>query len=671
MVSSPTCPDDAELLAVVVGEEPSEELREHLDACPKCLGRLERLRIEVAVVRERPRKALLSPSTASEPEADPATASGHADDPNATAPWAAAESSETLGSEPETDLRRTCQPGGAREANLPAAIGKYLVIGRFPPSGQADVFRVVHPGLAKDLVLKLSLEPVRRDGRCEIIEEGKILASLDQPHLVRVYDQDFHDDRPYLVMEYIRGRTLDQVASEGRLEPRQAAALLAKVAGAVDHAHRKGVVHRDIKPRNILVDELGEPRLIDFGMAHLRHAWSDDPGRPGGTFAFMAPEQARFDSPEEQQKVGPCSDVFALGGVLYYLLTSQVPFPGRDWRESMDRARRCDFDRKTLDHPRIPRRLRRICLKAMAADPAQRYASAAELGQALDLFAQPRRWLSPVPAVVIFILLGVVTWSLGLLRLPASWLVNPPGVATGDASRSGAESSDDPMPESLRGTPTDRDPVPPAPTVKAPGPVEPLSGDLSVQVWSPKGQGLKQGWRVEDPESLPVMNGEQVHLQVRLNRAAYVYVLWVTSEGKVLPLYPWTAPKLGFASPLPDPTPTTVVDCPAQLDGGWPVTGVSGLESAFLLARDTPLPRDVDLVREIGRLPVSRHFNPREVVWLEYAQGRPVARRSNPDHRDLSLDEPQRIDDSLLNMMERLRPHFGLLKAVRFAHQGN
>ncbi len=192
---------------------------------------------------------------------------------------------------PTSDLRAS--QVGHRGANLPATVGKYLVIGRFAPSGQADVFRVVHPGLAKDLVLKLSLEPVRPDGRCEIIEEGKILASLDHPHLVRVYDQDFHDDRPYLVMEYIRGRTLDQVASEGRLEPRPAAALLAKVAGAADHAHRKGVVHRDIKPRNILVDELGEPRLIDFGMAQLRHAWSDDPGRPGGTFAFMAPEQAR------------------------------------------------------------------------------------------------------------------------------------------------------------------------------------------------------------------------------------------------------------------------------------------------------------------------------------------------------------------------------------------
>jgi serine/threonine protein kinase len=671
MVSSPACPNEAELLAVVVGEEPSNELREHLAACPKCPGRLERLRAELAALRERPAEAPLSPSTGSELEADPATANGHGGDQNATAPWPAAESSETHDSEPETDLRLTCQPGGGREANLPATIGKYLVIGRFPPTGQADVFRVVHPGLAKDLVLKLSLEPVRPDGRCEIIEEGKILASLDHPHLVRVYDQDFHDDRPYLVMEYIRGRTLDQVASEGRLTPRQAAALLAKVARAADHAHRKGVVHRDIKPRNILVDELGEPRLIDFGMAHLRHAWSDDPARPGGTFAFMAPEQARFESPEEQQKVGPRSDVFALGGVLSYLLTGQVPFPGQNWRESMDRARRYDFDRKTLDLPAIPRGLRRICLKALAPDPAERYASAAELGHALDRFAQPRRRLGPVLSVAILILVGVVAWSLGLFRRPASWRVNPPRVAAGDASRSEPEPGEEPMPVSTRGTLTDAYPVPPAPRAAGSGPVDPLSGDLSVRVWSPRGHGPKHGWRVEDSESLPVMNGEEVQLQVRLNRAAYVYLLWVTSEGTVLPLYPWKVPKLGFASPLPDPTPAAVVHCPAQLNGGWTVKGVSGLETALLLARDTPLPRDIALDREIGRLPAARRFNLREVVWLEYAQGRPVVRRLDPDHRDLDLDQPQRIDDPILNMMERLRPHFGLLKAVRFAHQGN
>ena len=185
-------------------------------------------------------------------------------------------------------------------------------------------------------MLKLAKEPVGPDGRSEIIEEGKILSELEHPHLVRVYDLDFLDDRPYLVMEYIRGRNLEQFAAEDPVSPRQAAALVAKVAGAADYAHRRGIIHRDIKPKNILVDESGEPRLIDFGMARLRTAWSDDRKEPdGGTFAFMAPEQARIESPEDRQKVGPRSDVFAPGGRALLPADRQGPILRPDLERSL------------------------------------------------------------------------------------------------------------------------------------------------------------------------------------------------------------------------------------------------------------------------------------------------------------------------------------------------
>jgi hypothetical protein len=400
-------------LAVASGDEPAAELREHLADCSSCRGRLERFQAEVSLLRREGPQAVPTASTASGPSCDPATANGQANDVDCPAPGPAAETTETKTSESETELGSSCEPGATGAANLPAAIGKYLVIGGFPRTGQAEVFRVVHPGLARDLVLKLALTPIRPDGRCEIIEEGKILAGLKHPHLVQVYDQDFHEDRPYLVMEYIRGRTLEQIASEGGLKPRQAAALLAKVAGAADYAHRHGIVHRDIKPKNILVDESGEPRLIDFGMARLRHAWSDDPVKPGGTFAFMAPEQARVESPEEQEKVGPRSDVFALGAVLYYLLTGAVPFPGQSWRESMARARECDFDREALDDPRVARALARICLKAMAADPADRFATAEEMGRALERARQRPFWRE---AFAMILILGALSALLGFWK---------------------------------------------------------------------------------------------------------------------------------------------------------------------------------------------------------------------------------------------------------------
>jgi len=412
MPSSLTCPAEAELLAVAAGEEPSEELRAHLSRCPTCPGRLEQLKAELAALRERAPEAPLSPATASEPAAVPATSDGQADQPGATATWQSSDSSQPRRPGLATDPGFVCEPDDIHQADLPAAIGKYLVIGRFPRTGQAEVFRVVHPGLGKDLVLKLALEPIGPDGRCEIIEEGKILGELKHPNLVQVFDLDFHEDRPCLVMEYIRGRTLEQLASEGRLKPRQAAVLLAKVAAAADYAHRRGIIHRDIKPKNILIDESGEPRLIDSGMARLRHAYCDEPGPLGGTFAFMPPEQAHIDSREEQEKVGPRSDVFALGAVLYYLLTGSAPFRGKNWRESMDRARRCDFDRKALDHPQVPGDLRRICLKALAADPADRYKSADEYQKALKRYVAKPRVQSALAGVFGLALLAGLLYAL-------------------------------------------------------------------------------------------------------------------------------------------------------------------------------------------------------------------------------------------------------------------
>ena len=277
-------------------------------------------------------------------------------------------------------------PGGSGSARMdgppmPETIGKYRVVGQFPRSGQAQVFRVVHPELRRDLVLKLANQPVDEDGRAGLIEEGRRLAELEHPNIVRVHDLDFHDGRPYLVMEFIRGRTLAQYAREERPSPRQAAALVAEIAGAVGFAHRRGIVHQDIKPANVLVDEAVRPRLIDFGLAWQQDAWSDSTmSSEGGTFAYMAPEQARI----EVDRIRPLSDVFSVGALLYFLLTGDGPFEASNYQESWGRARRCDLDPAALKNGEAPRGLERITLKAMAADPRSRFPSADALRTALE-----------------------------------------------------------------------------------------------------------------------------------------------------------------------------------------------------------------------------------------------------------------------------------------------
>src|SRR5262249_36951724 len=165
--------------------------------------------------------------------------------------------------------------------------------------------------------------------------------------------------------------------------PRAAAALVARAARAVAAAHRRGVTHQDLKPRNILVDEARQPRVIDFGLARLRHAWRDEhvpDGLVSGTIAYLSPEQARGGN----SRAGPRTDVFALGAVLYYLLVGRAPFAGDGFDDSLARARQGAFDRGALRRPGVPRRLEAICLRAMAAEPEGRYATADELAADLE-----------------------------------------------------------------------------------------------------------------------------------------------------------------------------------------------------------------------------------------------------------------------------------------------
>ena len=507
MTTTLTCPDETELLALAMGEPVAARVTAHVNGCSKCQTTLEQIQAEVSLLRAN--RPPLSPSATIEPKTGHADANGSGDHLGMTATGEfhdrTGESNTLSRSVPlsgDTDPR-------SQEAPMPAAIGKYLVVGRFPHSGQAEVFRVVHPQFQQERVLKLAKEPVGPGGRSEIIEEGKIMSELEHPHLVRVYDLDFLGDRPYLVMEYVRGRNLEQFAAEDHVLPRRAAALVAKVAGAAAFAHRRGIVHRDIKPKNILVDEAGEPRLIDFGMARLRTAWSDDRKEPdGGTFAFMAPEQARTESPEDRQKVGPRSDVFALGGVLYFLLTGSTPFPGRTWTEAWDRARRCAFDAGALFDRKIPAGLRRICLKAMAADPCDRYASAEALQKALHRFVIGPKVLAAAFGVAGLALLGGLAYALVPPRPDTSHSQSPSVVIHH--------------------------------TAPAPGS---LTGELTVRVWSTDGD--KRELKPGEPSGLPLLPGEKVRVEARLNQPAYAYIVWVDGQGNASLIYPRDDGKYG------------------------------------------------------------------------------------------------------------------------------
>jgi tRNA A-37 threonylcarbamoyl transferase component Bud32 len=281
-------------------------------------------------------------------------------------------------------------------ADFPAAprsIGRYQVIGTLDEGGQARVYRAVHPELARELVIKLGRDPIAagEDGQDRLIAESRMLAELDDPAIAKVFDAGVYEKLPYVAMEYVRGPNLRQYFDEHRPSARQSAAILAACARGVAKAHARGITHQDLKPKNIVIDERGQPRILDFGLATFRHAWSEraaESGQISGTPEYMPPEQAAGRT----SLIGPRSDVFALGGVLYFLLVGHAPFQGKNVLDVLAKAQTCDFDSAAIGKRDIPPALARICLRAMQADPQARYPTAAAMAGDLERFlARPRR----------------------------------------------------------------------------------------------------------------------------------------------------------------------------------------------------------------------------------------------------------------------------------------
>jgi hypothetical protein len=391
-----------------------------------------------------------------------------------------------------------------------------------------------------------------------------------------------------------------------------------------------------------VVDEVGEPRLIDFGLARIRHAWSDraDPTW-GGTLAYMAPEQARL----EHDRIGPRSDLFGLGAVLFFLLTGQAPFVGKTVDEVWDRARRCDFEAGGLRLAQAPRRLERICLKAMAADPAERYATADELRRALERFLGRPRQMGVAAGVLLALALGFAfSWRpTAPPRAPVEPGPNVAGTSAGPAARPVAV---------------------PAP---APDRTAPLHGGITLWVNEP-GSTLRRGLRLHQPGAVPVKPGDEVRVEARVNRPAYLYLFWIGSDGKVAPLYPW---KDHDWTKRPDrESRVDGIELPEVIDQTMPLPhSAPGLETLVLLAReDSPLPRDADstLERDLTGPPTTRLPDAMtRAVWIE--NGRAFGLDDQGKERAAPGPKTRQSDDPVLRIRELLRKKLTSLGAYHRA----
>jgi serine/threonine protein kinase/Flp pilus assembly protein TadD len=337
---------------------------------------------------------------------------------------------------------------GPSAARLPREFGDYELLEEIGRGGQGVVFRAWQRSLNRIVAVKIvgigqlttgaHLKRLRR--------EAEAAAKLNHPGIVPVYEVGEHDGTYYFSMRFVEGDCLDEVVGRGSISVREATELIAKIARTVHYAHEHGILHRDIKPGNILLDANGEPHLSDFGLARLVEHGSTVTGslEVMGTPSYMAPEQAVGNN----AAVGRATDVYGLGAVLYELLTGHPPFAGATTYETIHLLLDSEPRQPRLWNRKIDRDLSAVCLKCLEKNPRYRYSSALELAEDLErwlwdepirakrsgFFTHARKWVQRNPIIAALITLsvllaaglGVMTWEReSAHRIPAGIAVLP------------------------------------------------------------------------------------------------------------------------------------------------------------------------------------------------------------------------------------------------------
>lgn len=263
--------------------------------------------------------------------------------------------------------------------------GRYEILRHLARGGMAEVYLARDHLLDRPVALKVLFPEYARDEAFveRFRREAKAAASLNHPNIVAVYDWGEEEGLYYIVMEYVEGKSLRElIRDEGSLLPQRAAEIAADIAAALGYAHRNGVVHRDVKPGNVLITSHGQVKVTDFGIA--RAGTADHLTRTGmvmGTATYFSPEQA------QGLDVDPRSDVYSLGIVLYEMTAGEAPFHGDDPVAIAYQHVREEPMPPGIKNPDVPLDLERVVLTALAKGPADRYQSAEEMREDLVKFA--------------------------------------------------------------------------------------------------------------------------------------------------------------------------------------------------------------------------------------------------------------------------------------------
>lgn len=263
-----------------------------------------------------------------------------------------------------------------------AQIGPYTIEEMIGQGGMATVYKAYHAQLDRHVALKVMLQNYQDDEGfvSRFQREARIVALLDHPHIVPVYDYSQHEGQPYLVMKFIEGRTLKQHLIKRTLPLDEILRLMTAVGSALTYAHEHGILHRDIKPSNIVIDRDNVPYVTDFGLARMVHLGESTLSADMllGTPHYIAPEQARGDRDLDGR-----SDLYALGVILYELLVGHVPFTGDTPYAIIHDHIYSPLPRPSLLNPEIPEDVEDVLLKALAKNREDRYPTGDDMVAAL------------------------------------------------------------------------------------------------------------------------------------------------------------------------------------------------------------------------------------------------------------------------------------------------
>jgi tRNA A-37 threonylcarbamoyl transferase component Bud32 len=343
------------------------------------------------------------------------------------------------------------------ESRVGTAFGKYNITGLLGKGGMGEVYEAFDTEKNRPVALKILADALSNDAtfRTRFQRESRAAAVLQEPHVIPIHDWGEIDGKLYIDMRLVQGQTLDDLVAKGPLDPSRAVAIIGQVGAALDAAHAEGLMHRDVKPHNIIVTPADFAYLVDFGIAEARgDTRLTTAGTPIGTFNYMAPE--RFT----EQEATPAVDVYALACVLYEALTGDSPF-ARDSLENLAAAHLASPPpRPSVTNARVPASFDAVIARGMAKDPDDRYGTAGGLvraaqraleggkhtlvlppgGGPADPMEAPaeryvkRGWLLPtVIAVAAALILGGIGVVIGLLAQQGSEPQPPHPQATSTA----------------------------------------------------------------------------------------------------------------------------------------------------------------------------------------------------------------------------------------------